>query len=155
MCFQFCIFTNEMKENESAVILNLLKHKWEPGLMYYFYSFLFQCKWFDLSMGTSIKYSHSNVGIFRHFLPIVCFKTIEWHHKSKMYTFLALSPLKRAYFIDCLYAKSHLVPAFIYLKGANLQNLILCLVSILILLLEKLVEFNFMSACTGVVKLVF
>ena len=74
---QFCIFTNEMKENESAVILNLLKHKWEPGLMYYFSSFLFQCKWFDLSMGPSIKYVHSNVGILTHFLPLECFKAIE------------------------------------------------------------------------------
>ena len=67
-----------MKENGRAVILNLLKHKWEPGLMYSFSSFLFQCKGLDLSMAPSLKYIHANVGIFTHFLPLGCFKAIEF-----------------------------------------------------------------------------
>ena len=61
-------------------------------------------------MGPSLKYVHANVGIFTHFLPLGCFKAIEFRF------FLTPLPLEHTYFMDGLYGKSHLVPAFIYLR---------------------------------------
>ena len=77
---QFCIFRTKMKKNGRAVILNLLKYKWEPDLCI-ISPILFQCKWFKY--GTIHNVSTLKCGIYTHFLPLKCFKTIEWYKSNK------------------------------------------------------------------------
>ena len=85
---QFCIFTTKMKKYERAVISNLLKHKWEPDLCI-ISPILFRCKWFKY--GTIHKVSTLNCGIYTHFLPLKCFKTIEWYKSNRCTSFSRLS----------------------------------------------------------------
>ena len=113
--------------------------------MYYFYWFLFQFKWFGFSMGPSLKYVYSNIVIFRYLLLLLCFKTIEWHHKSNRCTLFFVTvplPLRAYIFYGWRLCKISLSLTFFYLKGANLQNLTLCLSSILVLIFRWYYRFS-------------